>query len=68
MGFSKLLAYKYTIHFFLGLEAAANYVIIGYMAILFFALTGAKSNSKDKIRFIKSFLNINPLVNIHTLV
>jgi transposase len=45
----------------IGLKATANYVTIAHITVLLVALTAAKSNSKDKIRFIKSFLpNFNP--------
>jgi hypothetical protein len=40
----------------IGLKATANYVTIAHITVLLVALTAAKSNSKDKIRFIKSFL------------
>lgn len=45
----------------IGLKAMANYVTAAHITVLLVALTAAKSNSKDKIRFIKSFLpNFNP--------
>jgi hypothetical protein len=45
----------------IGLKATSNYVTIAHITVLLVALTAAKSNSKDKIRFIKSFLpNFNP--------
>jgi len=45
----------------IGLKGTANYVTIAHITVLLVALTAAKSNSKDKIRFIKSFLpNFNP--------
>lgn len=40
----------------IGLKAIANYVTIAHITVLLVALTAAKSDSKDKIRFIKSFL------------
>jgi len=40
----------------IGLKATANYVTIAHITVLLVALTAAKSNSTDKIRFIKSFL------------
>jgi hypothetical protein len=40
----------------IGLKATANYVTIAHITVLLVALTAAKSDSKDKIRFIKSFL------------
>jgi hypothetical protein len=44
----------------IGLKATANYVTIAHISVLLVALTAAKSDSKDKIRFIKSFLpNLN---------
>ena len=39
-----------------GLKATANYVTIAHITVLLVALTAAKSNMKNKIRFIKSFL------------
>jgi transposase len=45
----------------IGLKATSNYVTIAHITVLLVAVTAAKSNSKDKIRFIKSFLpNFNP--------
>ena len=44
----------------IGLTATANYVTIAHISVLLVALTAAKSDSKNKIRFIKSFLpNLN---------
>ena len=44
----------------IGFKATANYVTIAHITVLLVALTAAKSNSKNKIRFIKSFLpNLN---------
>ena len=40
----------------IGLKATANYVTIAHISVLLIALTAAKSDSKNKIRFIKSFL------------
>ena len=40
----------------IGLKATANYVTIAHITVLLVALTAAKSDSKNKIRFIKSFL------------
>lgn len=45
----------------IGFNAVSNYVIIAHINVLLVALTAAKNNMKDKIRFIKSFLpNFNP--------
>lgn len=45
----------------IGLKATANYVTIAHITVLLVALTAAKSNMKNKIRFIKSFLpNFKP--------
>lgn len=44
-----------------GLTAISNYVTIAHITVLLVALTAAKNNVKDQIRFIKSFLpNFNP--------
>ena len=44
-----------------GLKAISNYVTIAHITALLIALTAAKNNVKDQIRFIKSFLpNFNP--------
>jgi len=44
-----------------GLSAISNYVTIAHITVLLVALTAAKNNFKDQIRFIKSFLsNFNP--------
>ena len=44
----------------IGLKATANYVTIAHISVLLVALTAAKSGSKNKVRFIKSFLpNLN---------
>ncbi len=44
----------------IGLKATANYVTIAHITVLLVALTATKSDSKDKIRFIKTFLpNLN---------
>ena len=40
----------------IGLKATANYVTIAHITVLLVALTAVKSDSKKKIRFIKSFL------------
>jgi len=40
----------------IGLKATANYVTIAHITALLVAVTAAKSDMKDKIRFIKSFL------------
>lgn len=46
---------------FIGLKATSNYVTIAHITVLLVALTAAKSNLKDKIRFIKSLLlNFKP--------
>jgi len=39
-----------------GLTAVCNYVTIAHITVLLVALTAAKNNVKDQIRFIKSFL------------
>jgi len=45
----------------IGFKATANHVTIAHITVLLVAVTAVKSNSKDKIRFIKSFLpNFNP--------
>ena len=45
----------------IGFNAFSNYVTIAHITVLLVALTAAKNNMKDKIRFIKSFLpNFNP--------
>jgi hypothetical protein len=45
----------------IGFNAVSNYVAIAHITVLLVALTAAKNNMKDKIRFIKSFLpNFNP--------
>ena len=45
----------------IGLKEAANYVTIAHITVLLFALTAAKSNMRDEIQFIKSFLpNFKP--------
>jgi len=44
----------------IGLSATANYVTIAHITVLLVALAAAKSGSKNKIRFVKSFLpNLN---------
>jgi len=40
----------------IGLNAVSNYVTIAHITVLLVALTAAKNDMKDKIRFIKSFL------------
>ena len=40
----------------IGFKATANYNTIAHISVLLVALTASKSNSKSKIRFIKSFL------------
>jgi len=40
----------------IGLKATANYVTMAHISVLLVALTAAKLGSKNKIRFIKSFL------------
>jgi hypothetical protein len=40
----------------IGRKATANYVTIAHITVLLVALTAVKSDSKDKIRFIKCFL------------
>ena len=40
----------------IGFKATANYVTIAHITVLLVAVTAAKSDMKDKIRFIKSFL------------
>ena len=45
----------------LGFKAVSNYVTIAHITVLLVALTAAKNDMKDKVRFIKSFLpNFNP--------
>jgi len=45
----------------IGFKAVSNYVTIAHISVLLVALTAAKNNMKDKVRFIKSFLpNFNP--------
>ncbi|MBA7526523.1 hypothetical protein ES705_18685 [subsurface metagenome] len=39
-----------------GLKATANYVTIAHISVLLVAVTAAKNNVTDKVRFIKSFL------------
>ena len=39
-----------------GLKATANYVTIAHITVLLVAVTAAKNNFTDKVRFIKSFL------------
>jgi hypothetical protein len=39
-----------------GLKATANYVTIAHITVLLVAVTAAKNNLTDKVRFIKSFL------------
>jgi hypothetical protein len=44
-----------------GLKATCNFVTIAHITVLLVALTAAKNNFKDKVRFVKSFLpNFNP--------
>lgn len=40
----------------IGLKATTNYVTIAHITVLLVAITATKSDMKDKIRFIKSFL------------
>lgn len=40
----------------IGFKATANYVTIAHITVLLVAVTAVKSDMKDKIRFIKSFL------------
>jgi hypothetical protein len=54
--FSRLLSICMQNPSVVGLKATANYVTIAHITALLVALTAAKSDSKDKIRFIKSFL------------
>jgi hypothetical protein len=45
----------------IGFKAVSNYVTIAHITVLLVALTAAKNDMKDKVRFIKSFLpNFNP--------
>jgi hypothetical protein len=45
----------------IGLKATANYVTIARITVLLVALPAARSNSKNKISFMKPFLpNFNP--------
>ena len=39
-----------------GLKSTANYVTIAHISVLLVAVTAAKNNVTDKVRFIKSFL------------
>jgi len=44
-----------------GLKATTNYVTIAHITVLLVAVTAAKNNVPDKVRFIKSFLpKFNP--------
>jgi hypothetical protein len=44
-----------------GLKATTNYLTIAHITVLLVAVTAAKHNVTDKVRFIKSFLpNFNP--------
>jgi hypothetical protein len=40
----------------ISINAVSNYVTIAHITVLLVALTAAKNNMKDKIRFIKSFI------------
>jgi hypothetical protein len=40
----------------ISLNSVSNYVTIAHISVLLVALTAAKNNMKDKVRFIKSFL------------
>lgn len=45
----------------IGLNATANFAAIAHITVLLVAITAAKNDMKDKIRFIKSFLpNFHP--------
>jgi hypothetical protein len=45
----------------IGLKATANYFTIAHITVLLVALIAARPNSKNKIRFMKSFLStFNP--------
>ena len=45
----------------IGLKATANHCTIAHITVLLIALTAAKNNAKDQIRFVKSFLpNFEP--------
>ncbi len=39
-----------------GFKATTNYVTIAHITVLLVAITAAKNNVLDKVRFIKSFL------------
>ena len=54
-GFLKAIIFK-NLTGIIGLKATANNVTIAHITVLLVALTAAKSNSKNKIRFVKSFL------------
>lgn len=54
--FSRLLTICMRKPSVVGLNATANHCTIAHIAVLLVALTAAKNNFKDQIRFIKSFL------------
>jgi hypothetical protein len=59
--FSRLLSICMQKPSVIGLNAIANHCTIAHISVLLVALTAAKNNVKDQIRFIKSFLpNFNP--------
>jgi hypothetical protein len=59
--FSRLLTICMQNPSVIGLNATANHCTIAHISVLLVALTAAKNNFKEQIRFIKSFLpNFNP--------
>ena len=54
--FSRLLTICMQKPSVLGLNATINHCTIAHITVLLIALTAAKNNVKDQIRFIKSFL------------
>lgn len=59
--FSRLLSVCMQSPSVIGLNATANHCTIAHITVLLVALTAAKNNVKDQIRFIKSFLpNFKP--------
>ena len=59
--FSRLLSICMQKPSVVGLNATANHCTIAHITVLLVALTAVKSNVKDQLRFIKTFLpNFNP--------
>jgi hypothetical protein len=59
--FSRLLTICMQNPSVVGLKATANHCTIAHITVLLVALTAAKNNFKDQVRFIKSFLpNFKP--------